>query len=102
LITHTRPHTLSRYTTLFRSSYLFISRLSPAYRYGRWRVEKILPKTTSWRGDTSAGSSSARRYLLRTLALSTSSGWPGPELPTVRSAEHTSELQSRENLVCRL
>src|SRR5690606_41525488 len=83
LITHTRPHTLSRYTTLFRSSYFFISRLAPAYRYGRWRVEKILPKTTSWRGDTSAGSSSARRYLLRTLALSTSSGWPGPELPTV-------------------
>src|SRR5690606_39400234 len=30
------------------------------------------------------------------------SGWIGLELAAARSEEHTSELQSRENLVCRL
>src|SRR5436309_9074465 len=31
-------------------------------------------------------------------------GWPGSTIPSsrARSEEHTSELQSRENLVCRL
>src|SRR5690606_39956731 len=28
--------------------------------------------------------------------------WRGPSRPQTRSEEHTSELQSRENLVCRL
>src|SRR2546427_3042660 len=31
-----------------------------------------------------------------------SSGRPGPSSPTTRSEEHTSELQSQSNLVCRL
>src|SRR5690606_41611118 len=28
--------------------------------------------------------------------------WGGPSSPSLRSEEHTAELQSRENLVCRL
>src|SRR6266511_6090145 len=32
----------------------------------------------------------------------TAAGWPGSGWPPMRSEEHTSELQSRENLVCRL
>src|SRR5690606_10081926 len=34
--------------------------------------------------------------------LDNPSGWRGGYLPGGRSEEHTSELQSRENLVCRL
>src|SRR5690606_40668897 len=53
-----------------------------------------------------AGRAAARIAGLAWLALTAEFAWariaPGPRTPGERSEEHTSELQSRENLVCRL
>src|SRR5436309_5117011 len=70
--------TLFPYTTLFRSP---ASRWAPARR-GRMRIEKRM------RASCIDDVSSTPRQALRAFVL--------------RSEEHTSELQSRENLVCRL
>src|SRR5690606_41949506 len=83
-----RPHisTLFPYTTLFRSC----SRPSHSQPYERMTKGVCRP---CWRrGDTrsfSRASHAARERGSRAL-------------PYSRSEEHTSELQSRENLVCRL
>src|SRR5215475_2748682 len=50
----------------------------------------LFPYTTLFRSPTP-----------RTTTTSTSTAWSSPR-PSWRSEEHTSELQSRENLVCRL
>src|SRR5687768_17991790 len=80
-----RP-TLFPYTTLFRSS---PSRSSPS-RSGAARAG-VLPVTIITRRPP------------RTLTISgTSASRPAPKRTRVRSEEHTSELQSRLHLVCRL
>src|SRR5690606_41919153 len=81
--------TLFPYTTLFRSARagrtagVTSSRASPAICRWRSRMKVLglrgLP--TAWAGQTS---------------------WQRPHSVHARSEEHTSELQSRENLVCRL
>src|SRR2546430_4471569 len=62
----------------------------------------LFPYTTLFRSRTVAGNRRARR----TRRDAAPGGGPGgaPELPGahVRSEEHTSELQSQSNLVCRL
>src|SRR2546430_9106303 len=56
----------------------------------------LFPYTTLFRSHA-AGTSIAREY----QAMTALSGTPESGLPQ-RSAEHTSELQSQSNLVCRL
>src|SRR3712207_7177051 len=75
--------TLFPYTTLFRSPALQ-GRGAPRSRSPRARAGPTAPTP---RGDPSACSAEARP--------------PGPA-PAPRSEEHTSELQSRQYLVCRL
>src|SRR5690606_42027525 len=84
--------TLFPYTTLFRSQYrsrrqlhLVKKGLSPCARERRRRSRYTIRQSSS---PASVGS--AATYARRSV------------LPLIRSEEHTSELQSRENLVCRL
>src|SRR3712207_7741699 len=72
--------TLFPYTTLFRS--MVRARVEPRRR----------SSATAW--TTSAGVTTARSP----SGVVTSARWA----PTARSEEHTSELQSRQYLVCRL
>src|SRR2546421_2730588 len=73
--------TLFPYTTLFRS-------------------------TGCWSRCASTGAScSGRQARRRNCGAATSTGaprWPGAPVEVARSEEHTSELQSRSDLVCRL
>src|SRR2546430_6069717 len=59
----------------------------------------LFPYTTLFRSDVPAG---GRFSPKRKPALRTSSGSSGGPARDVRSEEHTSELQSQSNLVCRL
>src|SRR5690606_39452980 len=56
--------------------------------------------TTTGKVQNSVSTSRPPRVSPRTLTCTTSS--VAPPRASVRSEEHTSELQSRENLVCRL
>src|SRR5690606_41577710 len=98
----TRTHPLSPlfpYTTLFRSAYLVqcssqLREISVGIRLyandnqNRWPFFAFQVDT----GNPYAGEISTHRLYWKEY------GFNGP----VRSEEHTSELQSRENLVCRL
>src|SRR2546430_6203110 len=77
--------TLFPYTTLFRSN-------SP-YTVGGWYFKSAFNRNGEpfWPGKNSADGTSPQRRPTGRLS------WP----PT-RSEEHTSELQSQSNLVCRL
>src|SRR5690606_41970188 len=81
----TGPHrlTLSPYTTLFRSRWNG-PRSSADWATRRTWWSAICSRTTPW-------------PVLRSAAATVGRRWRSP-----RSEEHTSELQSRENLVCRL
>src|SRR5690606_41965485 len=98
----TRRYTLFPYTTLFRS-------------WGYTCVRQSLARTAARLPSTARSTRAARLP----LHCSRSANWPKPAravkrrttpvmhtagLKTThyRSEEHTSELQSRENLVCRL
>src|SRR3712207_7975106 len=74
--------TLFPYTTLFRSTRRTLSRVCPP-RLGGCRVR--------WRASTTQTTTTRRSRSFGTCSASTS-----------RSEEHTSELQSRQYLVCRL
>src|SRR5690606_41503027 len=76
--------TLFPYTTLFRSRMeRFVRGLS------EWPLR--------WRAAVAVGTANARPQ--EVFRVADPSIWP---LVAARSEEHTSELQSRENLVCRL
>src|SRR5690606_42153425 len=63
------------------------------------RKQLVHVNSSSWGGRTTTSSSTSDRSApgrSKLVGLSESSS------PTERSEEHTSELQSRENLVCRL
>src|SRR2546430_12310403 len=83
--------TLFPYTTLFRSS-LVISAMTGVGR-GRFRRVNGTLYVTSNPGQF--GFSGIEEYAV-------GSGVPAPEAELARSEEHTSELQSQSNLVCRL
>src|SRR5947199_10650592 len=73
MLRHPQRSTLFPYTTLFRSCNR--TRWSASFWIARWR----------WRSDCWASSRRA-----------------APICPSIRSEEHTSELQSLRHLVCRL
>src|SRR5690606_40304312 len=77
--------TLFPYTTLFRSVIKVPDAIAPKYTGGRY--------------SGSSNSTEPGYYLVNTYKLESR---PLYNLPALRSEEHTSELQSRENLVCRL
>src|SRR5690606_40634926 len=78
------PSTLFPYTTLFRSRLKTPAKQAAAYSPTLWpsTIVGIMPQEAH---------SFARAYSILKIAV-----W------AYRSEEHTSELQSRENLVCRL
>src|SRR5690606_41711345 len=93
--------TLSPYTTLFRSS-------RPA-RHPCWRPDPCSPRTLStarlqiaYARDRSPRRPHHRPVASRGAARGASARLRARTAPAPRSEEHTSELQSRENLVCRL
>src|SRR5690606_41443864 len=70
----------------------------------QWRVKaagspRLLSLQSPRAPDRQAGSELAGRPNTRRQSLP---GYPDDASPNDRSEEHTSELQSRENLVCRL
>src|SRR3712207_7649326 len=77
--------TLFPYTTLFRSALIFLTRSCPFYEGG---TTGLAPRTARYRGSDAFGWDGVYRHL--------------PEVGALRSEEHTSELQSRQYLVCRL
>src|SRR5690606_41375940 len=89
LFTLRRPSrsTLFAYTTLFRS------RVSPKSLWVSRKITGRLRSTSATRSRSTADSAPNE---------DTSAILPGNSRVMKRSEEHTSELQSRENLVCRL
>src|SRR5439155_26070858 len=91
------PSTLFPYTTLFRSPSTVAEPPSPtttvvAPRSTHSQISSPTPRVVVRRGSSSSGPSSAMPHAVL-----------GPdELDPLRSEEHTSELQSRGHLVCRL
>src|SRR2546430_10906304 len=62
----------------------------------------LFPYTTLFRSPVEAGlKRAAPDFEPSRLVRALGSIWPGPR-PRARSEEHTSELQSQSNLVCRL
>src|SRR5438874_1205380 len=92
--------TLFPYTTLFRSRSGGAGRASSARSNGSWRVEPMIDRTAA----------RIHRWLAFVLALALCAKTIAPadaraaasRVPERRSEEHTSELQSRRDLVCRL
>src|SRR5690606_40835885 len=91
-------HTLVPYTTLFRSP-AGPDRSSAGRCAGRSAAADAGGRRPALRGAVSAG---AARPHGRRRSVPGVFHTPAPDAPRVRSEEHTSELQSRENLVCRL
>src|SRR5690606_39712132 len=95
---------VSPYTTLFRSSARDPGRLRPGSALQDWRgrlpswlqreLQPVWPG--GFRIQTNIGDSRKAGFHLSDVALQQL------RLDPCRSEEHTSELQSRENLVCRL
>src|SRR5206468_12940013 len=89
--------TLLPYTTLFRSR-----RIQARRRQTRWSVRKpryrTRPKIRSRRSQQKPNQNGRRAAKLLTRQTSIKPSRP----PKRRSEEHTSELQSRSDLVCRL
>src|SRR3712207_7200788 len=93
--------TLFPYTTLFRSTVLQAVKASAA-PLGRDRVDKVViyRVTTAGGAVPAACADAAPRAVVPTESCNIYSGDDVWDL--VRSEEHTSELQSRQYLVCRL
>src|SRR5204862_7980548 len=90
--------TLFPYTTLFRSRSRRCGDPTTCTALGRGAVSK----EAFWPGMSSGGrpaKNPERSWLGSWLSAA---GWPPAKLKPKRSEEHTSELQSRRDLVCRL
>src|SRR5690606_40084625 len=90
--------TLFPYTTLFRSTaalnaYFNIDEFKTSDRKYSWTLEELAKLKIDWYG----GADMSKLHDLTAAALY--GNYKGID---IRSEEHTSELQSRENLVCRL
>src|SRR3712207_8357307 len=88
--------TLFPYTTLFRSRVPDLLFLSARLR-ADGHVEVVLPDGTVTSDDAVLSD-----WLGRSVALRAAADAPGERRYESRSEEHTSELQSRQYLVCRL
>src|SRR3712207_6909721 len=84
--------TLFPYTTLFRSMFNAIYKF-PAYRFECQTVLTNSTRTDAYRGAGRPEATYAVERMMDELAA---------EVGVDRSEEHTSELQSRQYLVCRL
>src|SRR5436309_11007687 len=94
-------YSLFPYTTLFRST-LFLQRTAPALAVAGARQPMVLAGLVL---VLAAPAFKLASVPFHAWAPDTYLGAPLPVaayLSVVRSEEHTSELQSRENLVCRL
>src|SRR3712207_7580765 len=91
--------TLFPYTTLFRSDDAVDPRRDPAVRR-RAVPERAQQEAELLLGDLGRDAERGEHPLLELRVVDTDA--PTRELPAVRSEEHTSELQSRQYLVCRL
>src|SRR5690606_42100811 len=87
------------YTTLFRSRALRPSRRSPS------TPRRSAATRACWRWAADGAGSTRRKIGAREVHLRVHPAQPFELAPVrdceLRSEEHTSELQSRENLVCR-
>src|SRR5258707_7240814 len=90
--------TLFPYTTLFRSP----SKQDEKPDISRDRVRKFPPIFDLAVGNIHSDGTHWRLPPPRCLSDATGAATPLQELPHSRSEEHTSELQSRQYLVCRL
>src|SRR5438093_10075565 len=86
------PSTLFPYTTLFRSRLPFVTTKAPP-------APKLATRERS-RTRRIVLASAVVGVIVATMLLAV--GWLGAQRATHRSEEHTSELQSLTNLVCRL
>src|SRR5690606_41292683 len=96
-----------RYTTPNKPYTLSLHDALPIFGGRRVRLGKVHPPTNPrWPDRAHRRRSQHRRHLPRRVAPPQGGGMDGPAhspAPVAkRSEEHTSELQSRENLVCRL
>src|SRR5438874_13755129 len=96
-MSHYVSSTITNYTS-HRYSFFFLSRRPPPPRPTLFPYTTLFrSRTRSWRGSTAA------RPRSRTRHGSRASGCRWSRQPeALRSEEHTSELQSRRDLVCRL
>src|SRR5690606_40722272 len=92
--------TLFPYTTLFRSDFVSTQTIPTTSSFADSNVIPFTPEAVLPIGRTSV---SLKRIALPDFFANTTSHVPLVNFPSNnRSEEHTSELQSRENLVCRL
>src|SRR5690349_23869544 len=89
--------TLFPYTTLFRSGHNHVKTFS-----GEITLEGVTGQVDAETFSGAINASPARWAAADTLSFHTFSGDIGVRVPAERSEEHTSELQSRRDLVCRL
>src|SRR2546427_8044903 len=102
--------TLFPYTTLFRSALKGV--LWVVGKLERWKVGRTDPLVTFELSNVPSVQLTRRQFLARATYVYAGAGaalsgygiWSAYRLPEVthRSEEHTSELQSQSNLVCRL
>src|SRR3712207_7214265 len=83
--------TLFPYTTLFRSRYAALRDQTPAYSFSQRQVFMVKGTEARLRSSRRGSARSSLSRSPETVAFG-----------DLRSEEHTSELQSRQYLVCRL
>src|SRR5690606_41868895 len=94
---HPPRSTLFPYTTLFRSKRFALSERTDSYNW----ISNNLRKMERLVNEADAGLWEFRN-LSQVHCYTNLFHWAGASAAYKRSEEHTSELQSRENLVCRL
>src|SRR5690606_39292190 len=102
-ITHARASgsTLFPYTTLFRSPLERVARHLADSGLAAWWLDPV-DQRNQFQVEFDQHDPQGRTLAPGSNALGLLQEWRAGILATERSEEHTSELQSRENLVCRL
>src|SRR3712207_8321203 len=85
--------TLFPYTTLFRSYLTVVLAAFQTFIVASWlQTNAVLPEGWTWTLSTMLTLTTGTIFVM----------WLGEQITERRSEEHTSELQSRQYLVCRL